>query len=67
MDIVRQQGGIVAGVGSVVDRTGGIIDFGVPFRAVVSMEVESWEAPECPLCKEGRIPAVKPGSRQPAK
>ena len=64
MDIVKSQGGVVAGVGSVVDRTGGKIDFGVPFKAVISMEVESWEAGDCPLCREGNIPAVKPGSRQ---
>ena len=63
MDIVRQQGGIVAGVGSVVDRTGGEIDFGVPFRAVISMKVESWEADKCPICGTG-VPLVKPGSRK---
>lgn len=63
MDIVRQAGGEVAGVGAIVDRTGGQIDFGVPFRAVISMEVKSWEADECPICKTG-TPLVKPGSRK---
>ncbi len=63
MDIVRQAGGEVAGVGAIVDRTGGEIDFGVPFRAVISMEVKSWEADECPICKTG-APLVKPGSRK---
>ncbi len=63
MDLVRQQGGEVVGVGALVDRTGGEIDFGVPFRAVMPMKVESWEADVCPLCKEG-TPAVKPGSRK---
>ncbi len=62
IDIVKKNGGIVAGVGSIVDRTGGKIDFGVPFKAVISMEVVSYEEDECPLCKAG-IPIVKPGSR----
>ena len=64
MDIVREQGGVVAGVGSIVDRTGGKIDFGVPFKAVISVDVESWEPDECPLCKEGKLEVVKPGSRK---
>jgi orotate phosphoribosyltransferase len=63
IDIVKSQGGIVAGVGAIVDRTGGEIDFGVPFRAVISMKVESWEAENCPICKSD-MPLVKPGSRK---
>jgi orotate phosphoribosyltransferase len=65
MDVVKAQGGTVAGVGAIVDRTGGEIDFGVPFKAVISMKVESWEADDCPLCKQGK-PLVKPGSRKRA-
>lgn len=63
MDIVREAGGTIVGIGSIVDRTGGKIDFGVPFNAVISMEVQSYEADKCPLCKQG-LPLVKPGSRQ---
>lgn len=63
LDIVRGAGGVPVGVGAIVDRTGGAIDFGVPFRPVISMRVESWDASECPLCKKG-VPAVKPGSRK---
>ncbi len=64
LEIVRQAGGEVVGVGSIVDRTGGRISFGVPFRSVVSMEVESWEPGECPLCKAGAPAPYKPGSRK---
>ena len=63
LDIVREHGGEVVGLGVVVDRTGGKIDFGVPLESVISMEVVSYEADECPLCKKG-LPLVKPGSRQ---
>ncbi len=63
MDIVRELKGVVAGVGAIVDRTGGAIDFGVPFKSVISMKVESFDASDCPICKEGKIDLVKPGSR----
>lgn len=64
IDIVREHGGVVAGVGVVVDRTDGKIDFGVPLKSVISLDVESWEAGECPLCRAGAGPAVKLGSRK---
>lgn len=64
IDLVRAAGGDVVGVGSIVDRTGGKIDFGVPFKAVYSADVTSWEKEDCPLCKEGKLDLVKPGSRK---
>ena len=63
-ELVRQAGGTVVGIGSIVDRSNGKVDFGVPFRAVYPVEVVSWEAEDCPLCKEGKLPVVKPGSRK---
>lgn len=66
MELIRSHGGVVVGVGSVVDRSNGNVDFGVPFRAVLPMEVVSYAPEECPLCKEG-IPAIKPGSRNIGK
>lgn len=64
LEIVRQAGGEIVGVGSIVDRTGGRIDFGVPFHSVISIEVESYEPSECPLCKAGAPAPYKPGSRK---
>lgn len=64
IELVKAAGGNVVGVGSIVDRTGGKIDFGVPFKAVYSADVQSWEAQDCPLCKEGKLELVKPGSRK---
>lgn len=64
LDLVLAAGGTVVGVGSIVDRTAGKIDFGVPFHAVVSLDVESWEPSECPLCRAGASVPVKPGSRK---
>ncbi|MCI8459135.1 MAG: orotate phosphoribosyltransferase [Clostridia bacterium] len=63
IELCRKAGADVVAVASVVDRSGGQVDFGVPYRALLSMEVKSYEADECPLCREGKLPAVKPGSR----
>lgn len=63
IDVVRQTGGEVVGVGILVDRSGGKVDFGVPMQAVLTMDIESWEADACPLCQAGQGEAVKPGSR----
>ena len=56
--------GRMLGFGSIVDRTDGKIDFGVPYKAVYSADVVSWEADNCPLCRESGLPLVKPGSRK---
>ncbi|MGI5849585.1 MAG: orotate phosphoribosyltransferase [Christensenellales bacterium] len=63
MMLIQKTGAQVAGVGCIVDRSDGKVDFGVPFSTVLSMEVASYDPKECPLCKTG-IPAIKPGSRQ---
>lgn len=63
MDIVRQSGAEVVGVAVLVDRSAGKVDFGVRTEAVLSMDIESWEAADCPLCQAGQGEAVKPGSR----
>lgn len=62
LKIVKEKGGIPVGVGCIVDRSAGKVDFGVPLSSVVSVEIESYDPAECPLCKEGKTPAVKPGS-----
>ncbi|HBQ85529.1 MAG TPA: orotate phosphoribosyltransferase, partial [Syntrophomonas sp.] len=54
--IVREAGGVVAGVGVLVDRSNGKVDFGVRKEAVLTMDIKSWEAQDCPLCTEGKIP-----------
>ncbi len=57
IEAVRAQGAEVAGVGVLVDRTNGKIDFGVPFFACLSVEVASWARDECELCRQG-VPLV---------
>ncbi len=54
--------GIVVGAASVVDRSNGEADVGVQRIALLSLDVPSYDAGECPLCASGSV-AVKPGSR----
>ena len=62
IEIVKERGANPAGVGAVVDRSGGTIDFGVPYFSLVAMEVHNYAPEECPMCEQGSKP-VKPGSR----
>lgn len=63
IDIVKELGGNVAGVAVLVDRSGGLVDFGVKQEAVLKMDIQTWDEFECPLCKENKLPPIKPGSR----
>lgn len=64
IELVQKTGATVVGVGSIVDRTAGTISFGVPYKAVYSADVISYEKEDCPLCKASKIPLEKPGSRK---
>jgi orotate phosphoribosyltransferase len=59
---VEQAGGKVVGAGSLIDRSGGKVDLGVPRAALVTLDVKTYDPAHCPLCQAG-TPAVKPGSR----
>jgi orotate phosphoribosyltransferase len=63
IEVVKSHGGRVVAVGSLVDRSGGTVDFGVPFTTLWRLQVPVYEPEKCPLCREGRVPLVKPGSR----
>jgi orotate phosphoribosyltransferase len=62
MDVVTQAGGIVLAAGSLIDRTGGRTDLGVPRAALAVLDKPVFSTDECPLCKTGSQ-AIKPGSR----
>lgn len=63
LDIVRARGGVVAAVGTLVDRSGGNTpDFGCPFVSLVQLNPETFEAGKLPP-DLAATPAVKPGSK----
>ncbi|TFU15580.1 orotate phosphoribosyltransferase [Thermus tengchongensis] len=47
------RGGVLVGVGAIVDRSGGEAAFGVPFRALVRLGVPQYLPEACPLCRDG--------------
>lgn len=63
LTLLEEQKAIVVGVGSIVDRTGGIQPFPYPYRALIKIAIESYAPEACPLCQAG-LPVVKPGSRE---
>jgi orotate phosphoribosyltransferase len=55
----------VVAVAVLVDRSGGRVSFGdVPLVALATVDVASWDAADCPLCR-GNLPLVKPGTSTP--
>ena len=60
--IVRNAGGVVAGVCSIVDRSSGATpDFGAPFTSLLKLQVETFPADALPADLRN-TPATKPGS-----
>jgi orotate phosphoribosyltransferase len=62
IDLARAAGAEVTRAGSIIDRSGGAADLGVPRVALATLQVRTWKPEECPLCQQG-LPVVKPGSR----
>ena len=59
---VEEHGGVVVGVGSLIDRSGGAATFPVKRIALATVAAKTWQPDNCPLCRDGSA-AVKPGSR----
>jgi orotate phosphoribosyltransferase len=62
LEIVRQHGGDVKGIGVLVDRSNGTVEFGVPFCPLIRMKVETFQPDELPDDLKD-VEAVKPGSK----
>lgn len=60
--LLRGMGADVLAAGSIIDRSGGAVDLGVPRVALETLHVTVWQPEACPLCAQGS-PVVKPGSR----
>jgi orotate phosphoribosyltransferase len=69
MQVARAAGAQVVGAAAIVDRSPSgragefrASDFGVPFTALLNIDLPTYEPDRCPLCAQG-LPVVKPGSR----
>ena len=63
IEALKRAGANVIAAASIIDRSGGSADVGVPLTALASLRVSSVDPSECDACKLGE-PVVKPGSRQ---
>ena len=62
---IGEAGGEVIAAASIVDRSGGSVDLGVPYTSLIRIDVPTYEADSLPPELEA-IPAIKPGSRAAA-
>ena len=62
IDILNALGAQVLAVGSIIDRSNGQADAGVPRVALETLLVTTYDPADCPLCRDGSN-AMKPGSR----
>lgn len=59
--VVEQAGGLAVAAGALIDRSGNQLELNVPTKALIDLNIPSYEAFECPLCRSGQEIA-KPGS-----
>lgn len=62
IDIVRGLHGQLVGVAMIVDRSNGVVNFGVPMQSLISLQVEAFEPDKLPP-DLAATPATKPGSK----
>jgi orotate phosphoribosyltransferase len=62
---IEEAGGKVVAAASLVDRSGGMVDLGVPFVPLIRIDVPTYAADDLPE-ELAAIPAIKPGSRAAA-
>lgn len=65
IEALERPGAKVVAAASIIDRSAGSADVGVPLTALAALKVLSVEAAVCDACKLGE-PVVKPGSRKAA-
>ena len=62
VDVATAAGATVIGAAAIINRGKSEAKIGLPFYALVNMEVPVYQPDSCPLCAKGD-PVVKPGSR----
>lgn len=59
---LESHGAKVVAAASIIDRSNGAADVGVPRISLVTLDVASFSTDVCPMCADG-VRAIKPGSR----
>ncbi len=63
IEVVLDQEAKLSGVGLLVDRSGGKVNFSAPTEALLKLDLETFLPENCPLCRK-QIPLRKPGSKK---
>lgn len=63
IDVARAAGARVVGAAAIIDRSGGDQQLDVPFHALATVSLPTYQPESCPLCAAGHT-VVKPGSRK---
>jgi len=63
IDALRTSGGNIGAAASIIDRSGGKADVGVPRVSLATLDVAAVSPDNCDACKRGE-PVIKPGSRK---
>ena len=63
VQIVKEKGAELVAVACIVDRSEGAAIFEAELFSLLKMSIKVYKPKDCPLCREGRIPVIKPGSR----
>ena len=64
VQVLNGLGATVIGVACIADRRGEDCVLDLPVYSAVKLNISSYDANDCPICKEGLLPLVKPGSRE---
>jgi len=63
IELVKSLGAIPVGVGFIVDRSNGKVNFGISQFSCMKMDVQAFQPEECQMCRDG-VEIEKPGSRK---
>jgi orotate phosphoribosyltransferase len=63
VDLLRSLGAAVAGVASLIDRSGGKNPFTVPFTPLLRLDLPTYRPEDCPMCRQG-VALETPGRKQ---
>jgi len=61
LDALKLHSADVCAIAMLVDRRSGSVEFDVPLVSLASLQIDSWEPVDCPMCSAG-VPLVKPGT-----
>lgn len=62
-NIIESMKGNVVGIACMVDRRSNGFEIDLPVFSAIKLQIDTFEAKDCPICREGKLDLIKPGSR----